>query len=239
MKLSKLFIVWALLSSGLNAVAQIGYQISLLNSATGEPRSNETVLVELEITNSANQIIYKESISSHTNEFGILALQVGNEHTFQNIDWSKLPLYVSATVDGILIGKSQILNVPIAEAAKTLVGLSKDNYIGKWTGANQEVVSAKDLVITFNKDGTYTMINPQQWGDEYNEFTNIGIYEQMGNVLLCLSTNGCGMFLAYYQVNGDYLNISAYTCKGYCQDGEEEVQPYFEAGLPLTLTRFR
>ena len=39
--------------------AQIGYQVSLLNSATGEPRANVSVEAEVTITNSDDEEIYK------------------------------------------------------------------------------------------------------------------------------------------------------------------------------------
>ena len=98
--------------------AQIGYQVSLLNSATGEPRAGETVNVSITLTNSANATIYSQTQSATTNDFGILSLAIGNANTFNNVDWNKLPFFISAYVDGKLIGRSQILTVPVAEYAK-------------------------------------------------------------------------------------------------------------------------
>lgn len=98
--------------------AQIGYQVSLLNSATGEPRAGETVNVSIRLTNSANATIYSQTQSATTNDFGILSLAIGKANTFNNVDWSKLPFFISAYVDGKLIGRSQILTVPVAEYAK-------------------------------------------------------------------------------------------------------------------------
>ena len=98
--------------------AQIGYQVSLLNSATGEPRAGETVNVSITLTNSANATIYSQTQSATTNDFGILSLAIGNANTFNNVDWSRLPFFISAYVDGKLIGRSQILTVPVAEYAK-------------------------------------------------------------------------------------------------------------------------
>ena len=114
--------------------AQVGYQVSLLNSATGEPRANETVSVTLEITNSEGAVVCQESTSATTNEFGVLSLSVGSSNTFANMDWSKLPLYISATVDGVMVGRSQILTVPVAEAAKTLVNVAPELICKTWSG---------------------------------------------------------------------------------------------------------
>ena len=130
MKTNRIIAVIAFVLCTWTINAQIGYQVSLLNSATGEPRANETVNVTVQITNSESAVICSETKSARTDDFGVLSLQVGTENTFKNVDWSKLPLYISATVDGIMVGKSQILNVPVAEAAKKLVPVIQD-IIGK------------------------------------------------------------------------------------------------------------
>lgn len=114
--------------------AQIGYQVSLLNNATGEPRANETVAVTVEITNSEGGTVCSETKTETTNDFGVLSMTVGSDAVFAKTDWSKLPFYISATVDGILIGRSQLLSVPVAECAKT-VKSCKDILMSKtWTG---------------------------------------------------------------------------------------------------------
>ena len=145
--------------------AQIGYQVSLLNSATGEPRAGETVNVSITLTNSANATIYSQTQSATTNDFGILSLAIGNANTFNNVDWSKLPFFISAYVDGKLIGRSQILTVPVAEYAKKAryteyactadyahkTGvLTKALLEGTWTGSDSNYTFDADstLIIT-------------------------------------------------------------------------------------------
>ncbi len=110
--MKRLFII-ATIASALSANAQIGYQVSLLDNATGEPRADETVTVEIAITDSKGKTLCSERKSATTNDFGVLSLTVGNSSTFTDADWSALPFFISATVDGTLIGRSQILNVPI------------------------------------------------------------------------------------------------------------------------------
>ncbi len=111
----KRLIIYAIILTGISLYsnAQIGYQVSLLNNATGEPRTDETVTVEIAITDSKGKTICSERKSATTNDFGVLSLTVGNSSTFTDADWSALPFFISATVDGTLIGRSQILNVPI------------------------------------------------------------------------------------------------------------------------------
>ena len=114
--------------------SQIGYQVTLLNTATGEPRANETVSVALDITDSAGGVIYSGTQTATSNDFGVLSLTVGNASTFDNVDWNKLPFFVSATVDGVLIGRSQILSVPVAEYAKRTGQLTPEILCSKtWT----------------------------------------------------------------------------------------------------------
>lgn len=109
-----LFVFWI----NVQASAQIGYQVSLLNSATGEPRVHATVNAQVTLTNSLDEIILTENKSVTSNDFGVLSFTIGDENTLKDVDWNKLPFYISVKVDGVLIGKSQVLSVPVAEYAK-------------------------------------------------------------------------------------------------------------------------
>ena len=130
--------------------AQIGYQVSLLNSATGEPRANVLVEAEVTITNSDDEEIYKGTQRATSNDFGVIQLTVGNQSTFKDVDWSKLPFFIEVSVDGTVIGKSQILTVPIAEAAKYLApGIDIDDLVGTWSYEDGDYVRQ----IVFSKDG--------------------------------------------------------------------------------------
>ena len=144
--------------------AQIGYQVSLLNTATGEPQANKTVNVNIAITNAENEVVHTETQTATTNDFGILSLSVGNEDTFKNADWNKLPFYISVSANGTLIGKSQILTVPVAEYAKTAGPvLTKEMLVGTWSNSyaytNGEYTYEAHNSITFNENetGNYLM----------------------------------------------------------------------------------
>ena len=156
------------------AQAQIGYQVTLLNTATGEPRANETVNLTVEITNSAGGVVCSETKSATTNDFGILSVAVGNSDTFAETDWTKLPFFISATVDGVMIGKSQLLSVPVAEYAKRTGELTREFLNGKklkpWGGQSTHYLS-------FTRE-TYT----RSWGGGDNEQ---GHYYISGNIIIC------------------------------------------------------
>lgn len=149
----KTILLLACLICAITSYAQIGYQVSLLNSATGEPRANETVSVSVAITNSEDAEIFSSTQSATTNDFGVLSLQIGNSTTFTNVDWSKLPFFISATVDGVMIGKSQILSVPVAEVAKNMADVSLDKLCAKeWNVYYRGEVTG---YYKFNPDYTY------------------------------------------------------------------------------------
>ncbi len=148
----------AAIASALSANAQIGYQVSLLDNATGEPRADETVTVEIAITDSNGKAICSERKSAITNDFGVLSLTVGNSSTFTDADWSALPFFISATVDGTLIGRSQILNVPVAEYAKQTGVLTKEILKSKtWyqNGYKDRYYTFSDDTVTFHEIDDY------------------------------------------------------------------------------------
>lgn len=161
--------------------AQIGYQVALLNSATGKPRANETVRAEVTITDSKNSTVCSETQSVVSNDFGILSITVGKADTFKDVAIGRLPLFVSVTVDGVLIGKSQILSVPVAEVASTLKSdFTLDELCGK-TWFQSYGSSAGWHSINFNMDGTcfYTYYSA---ANDYTEIRNAS-YEIEGNTI--------------------------------------------------------
>lgn len=175
------------------AQAQIGYQVTLLNTATGEPRANETVNVTVEITNSSDGIVCTENKQATTNDFGILSIAVGNSETFANADWSKLPFFISATVDGVMIGKSQLLSVPVAEHANHTGDLSYEFLDGK---SIEPVGGPSNYRISFTKDTCR-----RYYGDGT---PNVGKYYIIGNVIIRTYT------VTDYEEDGNNSKITRY-----------------------------
>ncbi len=135
--------------------AQIGYQVSLLNNATGEARANERVKVTVKITDSDGSIVWEETKTETSNDFGVVSMSVGDSETFSNADWSKLPFFIEASVDGRMIGKSQLLSVPLSEHAKhtgylTIDLLCSKKWIWRWYGEEENGYFS----YKFNPDGT-------------------------------------------------------------------------------------
>lgn len=186
--------------------AQVGYQVALMDQSTGKPRANETVSVTVTISDNAGAVICSETTSSTTNQFGMLALQVGNTSTFDTVDWSKTPLWVSATVGGVTIGKTQILNVPVAEHAK------------HWGELTPEILASKTWkekdgshILEFDKNGncTWTYITDKTFSTKCS-------YSISGNSLCLL---GCSYH--YYSSPVERILI-------YIPDKDTLVSTWFE-----------
>ena len=175
--------------------AQIGYQVSLLNSATGEPRANVSVEAEVTITNSDDEEIYKGTQRATSNDLGVVQLKVGNQGTFKDVNWNKLPFFIEVSVDGTVIGKSQILTVPIAEAAKYLApGIDIDDLVGTWSyysSRNDDVYS-----LTFRRDfsGTFNVKAQEEQCSYEKQFT----YEIEGKNLMIYYSDRMSI-LRYYK----------------------------------------
>ena len=146
-----------LLTGIMGAKAQIGYQISLLNTATGEARANEKVVVTVTLSNNAGEAFYSETKSATTNDFGVLSLSIGNADTFKEVDLTKMPFFIEVTANGVMIGKSQILSVPVAEVAKRVAPIIDKNLIvGTW---QHQVRNDRDVLsFSDNNNGTYQYV---------------------------------------------------------------------------------
>ena len=157
------------------ANAQIGYQVSLLNTATGEPRANEKVTAKIELSNSDGEVVYSETQTGVTNDFGVLSLTIGNAQSLSAIDWSKYPMFISVTVDNVLIGKTQVMSVPYANA---IVPLNKDTLIGTWSGSMIELEHELNYTFIFHLNGAVDFYQ--------NEDLVHGFYTIQGNVIYCI-----------------------------------------------------
>ena len=167
--------------------AQIGYQVSLLNTATGEPRANVTVNARVEITDSKDNILFSGTQQATSNDFGVLQLTVGDADTFSKADTGNMPFFISVTVDGMLIGKSQILSVPVAEVANKLKSsFTIDDLLGTWGNVNDNYNAKNSRMYVFYKNGTVDYIEKEYDGtytDSYNyeiDGNNIYIYDNHG-----------------------------------------------------------
>lgn len=188
--------------AAMTASAQIGYQVSLLNNATGEPRANERVTVTVKITDSNGNVVCEETKNENTNDFGVVSMSVGNDDTFANADWANLPFFIEATVDNHLIGKSQLLSVPVAEYAKHTGTLTKEILCSKTWIYYYNNGDYKQC--TFNENGGYTL-------DDGSSHEEQGTYVIDGNIVYIFEEENYGRTFTYSEKLG--LLIEGYDVK--------------------------
>ena len=209
------------LLAAMAAKAQIGYQVSLLDQATGAPRVNEYVTVKIDLTDNAGSVICSETHSATTNEFGVISVTIGDADTFARMDWSRLPLWISATVEGVVIGKSQVLNVPVAEYAKrtgwisatvegVVIGKSQVLNVpvaeyAKRTGllTKEKLCSKSWTCSTYYDDGTITLTFSQSgtatYYNSYRQSSESFSYEIDGNTVILYSyAQDAQLIVAHY-----------------------------------------
>ncbi|MCM1504215.1 MAG: hypothetical protein NC127_03355 [Muribaculum sp.] len=183
----KALILAIIASAAVGLNAQIGYQVAVMDQATGKPKANKEVSVKVELTDNAGSVIASTEQSAMTNDFGVVSVQVGGSSTFDNMDWRKLPLWVSATVDGVNVGKTQVLTVPVAEHSKHYGLLTPQILAGKWTytgnGSKQE--------YSFSASGgyTYTRYEKTESGGWFVDSKASGSYEIDGNMVYMFSSS--------------------------------------------------
>lgn len=165
------------------AHAQIGYQVSLLNSATGQPRAGETVTVDVKLTNSEDVTVYTTQQKATSNDFGVLSLSIGDAKTFDELDWNKLPLYIEVTIDGVLIAKSQVLNVPVAEYAKKSGFVLTKEFLASKTWKLDK--GSNIYSFDFNEDGGYIFKNICKIDYDCSSVTISGSYYISNNIVFC------------------------------------------------------
>ena len=172
----QLFILLTMLLA-FSTSAQVGYQVSLLDTKSGEPRANEKTTVLVKISDSKGNIICNETQSVTSDAFGVLSLTVGNETTFSNVDWNNLPLSISASVDGILIGSSSVLNVPVAEYAKATGVLTMEMLVGR------TISMYEDCSMTFASNGIVTHVTPYETERYQFEIDGNNVYVYLSDSL--------------------------------------------------------
>lgn len=191
----QLFILLTMLLA-FSTSAQVGYQVSLLDTKSGEPRANEKTTVLVKISDSKGNIICNETQSVTSDAFGVLSLTVGNETTFSNVDWNNLPLSISASVDGILIGSSSVLNVPVAEYAKATGVLTMEMLVGRTISMDG------DCSMTFASNGIATYSGPYESDTERCQF------EIDGNNVYVYRHNNYGLVFHYSVKNNKFYVIN-------------------------------
>ncbi len=125
--MKKLFTSILLLVIGLAPFAQtpqsFNYQ-AVLRDASGNILANQNIDIQVDILqgSASGSAIFSENHSTTTNNFGLVNLTVGSISStdLSNIDWTDGPFFIQISVDGTIMGTSQLLSVPFAIHAITV-----------------------------------------------------------------------------------------------------------------------
>ena len=163
--MKKLFTSFFLLFIGLAVFAQtpttFNYQ-AVLRDASGGILTNQKVEIGIAILQSSatGNEVFSETHSVTTNNFGLVNLQIGSVNTtgMQNIDWSTGPYFIQISVDGVIMGTSQLLSVPYALHAKVaemvIGGIIETDPV--YSGSEAANITATDISNLSNLSGTNT-----------------------------------------------------------------------------------
>jgi len=114
-----LFILAIAISTAMaQAPQQFKYQAAL-RDADGTVMANEAVTVEIAILqgSTSGSSVFAESHDVTTTAQGIINLNIGSQADLSTVDWSTDTYFIQITVDGTVMGVSQLLSVPYAQFA--------------------------------------------------------------------------------------------------------------------------
>ena len=156
-------IVFAILLLGTGVFAQspnaFKYQ-AVLRDLDGKVLANEDVSVEISLLQGSETgtAVLTELFAVTTNMYGLTNLEIGsvNPVGFEAIDWSNGPYFIKVSVDGDVVGTSQLLSVPYALHAGTVDNDMVDDADADATNELQDITLVGDQ-LTLSMGSTVTL----------------------------------------------------------------------------------
>ncbi len=125
------FLLLVIFFSGLFAQAPVmfNYQAMLRDDA-GQPIVSEEITLHIAILagDPEGEMVFEEVHHTGTNEMGLVNIAVGSVEELGDVSWGDDAYFMSVTVDGSLMGVSQLLSVPYAMHALQ----SADSFSGDY-----------------------------------------------------------------------------------------------------------
>ena len=106
--------VWAQTPQSFN------YQAVMRDDA-GNALASEDVTIDVAILqgSATGTEVFSETFSTTTNEHGLVNLQIGSTESLEGIDWAADDYYLEISVNGTVMGTTELLSVPYALHAET------------------------------------------------------------------------------------------------------------------------
>jgi hypothetical protein len=227
-----LFMVPALLIA--QTPTTFNYQ-AVLRNTDGTTKSNVNVNIGMEIhqATETGTVVYSETHSTTTNDFGMVNLEIGSviPATFATIDWAAGPYFVEVIVDGLSMGTSELLTVPYAlhaETAESITGtITETDPV--YTGSQAANISATDIANLSNLSGTNSGDqNISGIGTNASAISAIQGEQSTQNAAIALNTAKVGLTAGQITVLGNTSGTNTGD-----QDGSET---HVNAGANVSVT---
>ena len=201
---------------------KINYQ-AIIRDVQGVVVANQNVSIKIEILEStpSGTLVYEESHSVVTNDYGLVNLKIGTGSVtsgiFSTISWGANPYFLKISVDPsgatnyTLVGVSELVSVPYALHAKT-VEMNDDADADPTNEIQTATLSGSDITLS-NGGGTFSINDAD--ADPTNEIQTIN---QTGN--LATLSNG-----------GGTINLNDADA-----DATNELQTLSQSGANITLS---
>ncbi len=131
--MKNLLLTLSVLLFGLTIMAQtpamFNYQ-AVVRDANSDILVNTGINLTVEILKSDvnGTVVFSEQHATSTNAYGVVNVKIGSINTLEGIDWSNDLYFVRISVDGTVLGTSQLISVPYALHAKTAENVFSGNY---------------------------------------------------------------------------------------------------------------
>ncbi len=159
---------------------------AVVRDASGYVLAGDKVLIQIEFLqgSTSGTVVYSEIQQPVSNGLGVINIQIGKgtvlSGSFSSVDWSKGPYFMRVSINGSIMGTSQLLSVPYAKyadvAGNGFNGNYKDLsnkprlYSGTW-----DSISGIPAFSTVATSGSYTdlMNKPDLFSGNYNNLISI------------------------------------------------------------------
>lgn len=146
---------------------QFKYQ-AVLRDGSGNILSNQNVTVDISILRSdLFTSVFNETHTTQTTNQGLINLNIGSIEDMSGVNWNADEYFIQITVNGTIMGTSQLLSVPYAINSKNAENTSADIADILTNGADAENIAINNIKI----GQTSTCNSSTEGSQRYNSVT--------------------------------------------------------------------
>ena len=168
---------------------------AVLRNADGTIMANEDVTVDINILqgSATGTSVFSETHNVTTTAQGLINLNIGSINDLSVIDWSADTYFVEVSINGTVMGTSQLLSVPYALHSKTADSLTgtfneTDPVFSAWDKDYADLTNKPAIVDTVSAvlDTTTQFLRTEVDGSVTNEIQDL----QLNGNILTITNNG-------------------------------------------------